>query len=838
MLKEKKTILLVEDEIIIALSESEIISGFGYHVIIAHSGEEAVEVAGTNHIDLILMDIDLGKGIDGPAAASRILEIKILPIVFLTSHCEKEFVQKVQKITRYGYVIKNSGSFILQSSIEMALKLYESNQILLQKEIELKQKEFFLYKAQEIGNIGHFSFDRNSNIIDGSPEFYKILDVNTDSGSVLDIFKKIVHPDDRDFVLKEINNVLTHGKSYDLIHRCMNNTGKITYIHSKGEIIASSTGNKVIGIIQDITEQKSVERALQDSEERFQNLFEQAPLGYQSLDENGCFIEVNQVFEQMLGYPKSEILGKWFGNFLAPEFVEHFKKRFPVFKELGQIHSEFQMVHKNGSIRDISFDGKIGYNADGTFKQTHCILADETEKHKADQILKNQELRYHEIFNNIHSGIAVYKYVESDKDFIFTDFNPAAEKVENEIKEILIGKSIYKVWPGIEKYALMETFERVNRTGIPEHCPLEIINDGKLLQYYDNYIFRISNGEIVAVFEDVTDKKHSDKNLLESRQLFSLFLKYSPIYTFIKEVTDDYSLVLEASDNFNEMIGISAEKMIGKKMEDLFPPDFAAKITADDQTVVAKGEVLKLEEELNGRSYNTIKFPIKHGDKILLAGFTIDITPQKEAEKKIIDLLAEKELILKEVHHRIKNNMTTIKSLLNLQAKTLKDSQAETALMDAASRVQSMLILYDKLYQSDSYQQIPIDSYFSVLLDQITGNFPHAKKVKIVKNIDNITLDSKRLSTLSIIINELITNIMKYAFIGRSDGIITVTVRMDNDFMVFEIHDNGVGIPESIDFKNSNGFGLMLVEMLNDQIKGSIKIHRENGTRIILKFKK
>ena len=124
--------------------------------------------------------------------------------------------------------------------------------------------------------------------------------------------------------------------------------------------------------------------------------------------------------------------------------------------------------------------------------------------------------------------------------------------------------------------------------------------------------------------------------LAKSEELFRLIMKYSPVYVFVKEVTPTGIRVLQASDNFVEMVGIAGSKMIGKSMEELFPPEFAAKISADDQAVVAGGEVLKFEEELNSRTYTTIKFSLTQGDKALLAGFAIDITERKLAEKELL----------------------------------------------------------------------------------------------------------------------------------------------------------------------------------------------------------
>jgi CheY-like chemotaxis protein len=123
-----KTVLLVDDEVIIALATAKSLESRGYGVVLAHTGEDAVrEVAANGEIDLVLMDIDLGPGIDGTEAARRILAVRTLPIVFLSSHTEQSLVDKVRGITRYGYVVKNAGDFVLNASIEMAFELFEAH---------------------------------------------------------------------------------------------------------------------------------------------------------------------------------------------------------------------------------------------------------------------------------------------------------------------------------------------------------------------------------------------------------------------------------------------------------------------------------------------------------------------------------------------------------------------------------------------------------------------------------------------------------------------------------------------------------------------------------------
>ena len=139
---------------------------------------------------------------------------------------------------------------------------------------------------------------------------------------------------------------------------------------------------------------KGAERLLKESEQRFRLLYEYAPLGYQSLDENGCFLEVNKAWLDNLGYSHEEVIGKWFGDFLAPGYQDHFKINFPKFKEAGEIRGvEFDMLRKDGSPIRVAFDGRIGRDEQGRFKQTHCILHDITERKRAEEAIKGSEAR-------------------------------------------------------------------------------------------------------------------------------------------------------------------------------------------------------------------------------------------------------------------------------------------------------------------------------------------------------------------------------------------------------------------------------------------------------------
>jgi len=221
-----------------------------------------------------------------------------------------------------------------------------------------------------------------------------------------------------------------------------------------------------------------------------------------------------------------------------------------------------------------------------------------------------------------------------------------------------------------------------------------------------------------------------------------------------------------------------------------------------------------------------------------IIGTNWDITAHVLAHQKIDSLLKEKEMVLREVHHRIKNNMNTMKSLVYLQRISLSDSSAIDVLKDVENRFNSMSVLYDKLYQSQEFGSLSIQQYLSSLVDEIVHTFPNGKSIEVYKDIDDCVLGAKTLQTLGIIVNELITNIMKYAFGDGRKGIISITAKRIEGRLILSIKDNGVGMPENINFDNSTGFGLMLIKELTKQIDGAIRIEREKGTQVVLEFAK
>jgi PAS domain S-box-containing protein len=213
-----------------------------------------------------------------------------------------------------------------------------------------------------------------------------------------------------------------------------------------------------------------------------------------------------------------------------------------------------------------------------------------------------------------------------------------------------------------------------------------------------------------------------------------------------------------------------------------------------------------------------------------------DITEQRQSQEKLQKLLEEKEMLLREVHHRIKNNFNIICSLLSLQAESSESKSAESALTEARNRIMSMQKLYEHLFRSDLYSTINIGTYLNDLIQEIAAVYGKPTTT-IVSKMEDITADVKIAVPLGIIINELVVNAIKYAFPSMMKGVIEIILlQEDPSRNVLTVRDDGIGVPEKFSLEKQKGFGLNLVRYLVQQINGELFVTTENGTEFRIHF--
>ena len=217
------------------------------------------------------------------------------------------------------------------------------------------------------------------------------------------------------------------------------------------------------------------------------------------------------------------------------------------------------------------------------------------------------------------------------------------------------------------------------------------------------------------------------------------------------------------------------------------------------------------------------------GRALWMFGTHQDFTERKRNETLVHQQLEEKEILLREVHHRIKNNMNSVSSLLKLQA-GMADPDGSRAINKAIGRLEGMRVLYEKLLMTDEYKEIAVKPYVEDLIRSIVDLFPEKKWIDIDVSIDDLQMNTKKIFPLGLILNELITNSMKYAFGPREEGRIRVDLsRHENGEVVLTVCDNGRGLPQGFDLDSNSGFGLKLVKMLAKQLGGLMTIDDRDG---------
>jgi PAS domain S-box-containing protein len=302
---------------------------------------------------------------------------------------------------------------------------------------------------------------------------------------------------------------------------------------------------------KDLIDSRLTLDALRESEARFQSFFEGVPVGYQSLDENGCFIEVNPEWLRTFGYSREEVIGKWFGDFLAPEFVDAFSEQFPLFKSKGKIHSEYQMIHKEGSRLFIAFQGRIGYKPNGDFKQTHCILSDVTEVRRISEALRLSEEKYRSLFENVQDV-----FYQINLDGIIQEVSPSIKHFSEFNRDEILGTDVANLYFNPDDRELL-----IN----------SIMQNGELRDY--ELIFKTKHGEkrvvslnarlvtddngnphhIDGALRDITERKKNEAALQENERLLRESQEIARLGSFVWDIS---SGLWTSSNILDDIFGI------------------------------------------------------------------------------------------------------------------------------------------------------------------------------------------------------------------------------------------------------------------------------------------
>ncbi|PZN76377.1 MAG: hypothetical protein DM484_16880 [Candidatus Methylumidiphilus alinenensis] len=383
---------------------------------------------------------------------------------------------------------------------------------------------------------------------------------------------------------------------------------------------------------------KANKLALQELEERFQKITSRLPgVVYQYRlrpDGTSCFPYASEAIHEIYRVSPQEVRENAAKVFAILHPEDHDAVKASIFssaRSLTPWQYEYRVKFDDGRVRWLYGNSIPQLEADGSVLW-HGFITDITERKQIEERLSQSENHYRGIFENSAETLVIF-----GMDGRILDASPNAISLYGYERSEMIGMSANQlIHPDHQQKArdAIETIMQgqrycaesvdIRKDGSPvpvEVCASPFIHEGKPV--------------IICSIRDITERKRAEESLHKSQELLSLFIRHSPIYAFIKQVTPTESRVIEASDNYQQMIGVAGQDMKGKSMSELFPSELAEKMTADDRAVVSNSSLLKLDEHFNGRDYSTIKFPIMVGDETLLAGYSIDITERKANEKSL-----------------------------------------------------------------------------------------------------------------------------------------------------------------------------------------------------------
>jgi PAS domain S-box-containing protein len=350
---------------------------------------------------------------------------------------------------------------------------------------------------------------------------------------------------------------------------------------------------------------------------------------------------------------------------------------------------------------------------------------------------------------------------------------------------------------------------------------------------------------ISGMLMDITHRKNTEKALQDNEEKYRTLFESNPNYTILLDLN---GVIMDVNRTAAEFIGLTPDKLIGRSLLEMgiFPSEDIT-FQREKFSHALKGDTVKpFQYKLINKKgeYNWVQsqlVPIKKDGRInSILVIATDITERKNAIDNLKSSVNEKKLLIKEIHHRVKNNMQIISSLLSLQSQHLKDNEevALDVLKESQNRVKSMAMIHEKLYLSKDFTHIKFEEYVQRLVSDLFYSYQTTlKNVKFRVEVVDVDLNMETAVPCGLIISELTSNSLKHAFPQEKEGYVNVSLTEDQGKYEMIISDNGIGIPPDLDFDHPKTLGLQLVNNLIKQLDGEIKLDRNHGTKFTITFK-
>ncbi|BAY94566.1 MULTISPECIES: PAS domain S-box protein [unclassified Tolypothrix] len=614
------------------------------------------------------------------------------------------------------------------------------------------------------------------------------------------------------------------------------------------------------GLMVDVTDIKQTEETLRKSEALLAESQRTARLGNWECDaatgkatwSKELFRLFNRDFDAEPNY--QEILSLW-----QSDDGEKLQQAIEEAIATGKsYHLILRVPQSDGSHSYLEVIGHTQSNAEGKVVRLYGTAQDVTareealnERQRVEQALRENEAFLRSIYYGL--GLSIFVVDVVDDDFRYVGLNPIHKNLTGLTADELRGKLPEEILPPIAAAAVRQHYQdcvQAGETITYEEClPFQgkdiwWITSLTPLKDENSRIYRIVGNSL-----NISDRKHTEQ-ILELQAIITRNMAEG-----ICLVRVDDGVLVYTNRKFEQMFGYEAGELIGQHVSIVNYAD----AQTDPQAVY---EAITTKIRQNGESTYEVRNVKKDGTPFWSSGTSSvfehpeygtvfvtvqqDITEQKQAEDKLKASLKEKEVLLKEIHHRVKNNLGIISSLLQMQCRRIQNSQAISILHDSQNRIASIALVHEKLYASDHLSDIDFAQYILDLTTHLFKSYNFSSSnIQLNIQVEPVHLDIETAIPCGLIINELVSNALKYAFPDQPSGEIKVILYQKYEYcskiplqpdLVLIIRDNGVGLPADFDSKKARTMGMTLLHGLVKQLRGTVQIHNQQGTEFKIIF--
>ena len=632
------------------------------------------------------------------------------------------------------------------------------------------------------------------------------------------------------------------------------NIGKDGFVFSieVSVVILSREGDGICqAFVRDITERKNIEHALKVSEGKFRNLVEINRDIIYSAALDGTLLYISPQVTSQLGYIPDELTGTNFKEYIHPDDGE------PLFRHIQEIRAgekrsspdRFRVRGKDGQYR--WFEDKTAYTMDQSGRTIMTgTICDITEQKRAEQLIRQSSERFQSLFNHSLDGVYIH-----DLQGNFLDVNPAALMMlgytRDEIANVNIQALLNKDQLEKARSAIAEIVRSGSQVEGTEYTFADKEGREIIVETMGTLIKEDGNpSAIIGIARDITGRKQAEESLKESFYMFKIVMDSLDAVVYVADIhTHEILFVNEYGRKiFGDVTGTTCWKSLQAGQEGPCPFCTNPQLLEpgwDPGDVITR----ELKNTITGQWFECRDSAIRWIDgRVVRLEIATNITERKQAEETIKSALTEKDLQLREIHHRLRNNLASIISLIDLErANNSGSDQFARKLQDIEARIRSIALMHESLLQTERLTDIPLKIYVNNLITHLTRSYGVPADIRWNIDLEELSLPPVTAIPCGLILTEIITNSLKHAFREDAPGLstrgepckISISAREEAGFVVLNVSDNGKGMPKNVDFESQRSLGLTIIRLLTrNQLCGSLAVNTSGSVSYTIRFLK